>query len=387
MARTYNVISADGHIDLNPDVWRDRVSAKWRDRAPKRVKMPDGMDAIVVDGNKPHTIGVTRSVGMGQTSDRHKEAPTFENGAGSGPPEQRLREQDQDGVEAEILFSQLTAILREAKEDDFYLDVLRAYNDFLAEEYQAVAPDRLIPMGMLPLSGVNDAVRELERCAKIGLRGVKLDTFPSGKGYPTPEDDRFWAAVVDLRMPLTSHSTGHLTVNRQEPSFLYEKEPGTDAIHQRDPFSYFFRFTNDAMKATTQMAFAGVWDRFPSLEIYWAETMIGWLEYALWQIDDHYDRYIDMIHANWGLRHLERKPSEYIKERNHWGFLHDPVGVARRDCIGADKLMWATDFAHAASDWPNSMKFVAKDFAGVPEDEKQLMLVGNAVKFFHLDEG
>ena len=64
MPRQYRVISADGHIDLNPDVWTHRVAAKWRDRAPKRVKMPNGSDAIVVDGGKPNTIGITRSVGV-----------------------------------------------------------------------------------------------------------------------------------------------------------------------------------------------------------------------------------------------------------------------------------------------------------------------------------
>ena len=50
MGASYKVISGDGHIDLNPDIWRDRVAAKWRDRAPKRVTMPNGADAVVVDG-------------------------------------------------------------------------------------------------------------------------------------------------------------------------------------------------------------------------------------------------------------------------------------------------------------------------------------------------
>ena len=45
------------------------------------------------------------------------------------------------------------------------------------------------------------------------------------------------------------------------------------------------------------------------------------------EIDDHYRRYIGMIHDNWGLNKLARKPSEYLKDRNYWGFLHDPVGV------------------------------------------------------------
>lgn len=381
MSREYKVISGDGHIDLNPDVWRDRVAAKWRDRAPKRVTMPNGSDAVVVDGGEPNTIGITRSVGVDH-ADLAKQIPTFASGAGTGSPEQRVREQDRDGVDAEILYSQMTIVFRQAKDNDFYRDLFRAYNEFLAEEYMAASPDRLIAMGNIPTTGVDDAIRELEHCAKLGLKGVKIDTFPSGKSYPTLEDDRFWAAAIDLNMPLTNHGEGRL--GRDGPSFPYVKEPGPD-VHQRDAMRFFFRFTNEAMKAPTQMAFAGVWDRFPKLKMYWAETMIGWLEYGLWQIDDHYDRYMPMIRANWGLHYLERKPSEYLKDCNYWGFLHDPVGIKRRDCIGSDKLMWGTDFAHAASEWPNSMPVLEKDFAGVPQAEKQAMLVGNAVKYFHLN--
>lgn len=381
MGASYKVISGDGHIDLNPDIWRDRVAAKWRDRAPKRVVMPNGADAVVVDGNKPNTIGITRSVGVDHT-DLAKQVPTFASGAGTGTPAQRVEEQERDGIDAEILFSQLTTVFRQAKDDDLYRDLFRAYNDFLAEEYMAAAPNRLIPMGMLPMTGVDDALRELEHCAKLGLKGVKLDAFPSGKSYPTKEDDRFWAAVIDLDIPLTNHSEGRL--GREGPSFECPKEPGPD-VHHRDPMRFFFRFTNEAMKAATQMAFAGVWDRFPKLKVYWAETMIGWLEYGLWQIDDHYDRYMPMINENWGIPYLERKPSEYLKEQNYWGFLHDPVGIKRRDCIGADKLLWGTDFAHAASEWPNSIPVMEQDFAGVSEKDKRAMLTDNAVKFFHLN--
>jgi uncharacterized protein len=384
MARQYKVISADGHIDLNPDVWRDRVLAKWRDRAPKRVKMPNGSDAVVVDGGKANTIGITRSVGVAHEN-LATQVPTFESSVGTGSPQQRLREQNQDGIDTEVLFSQISTVLRQAKDDDLYRDLIRAYNEFLAEEYMAAAPERLIPMGTIPTTGVDDAVSELEHCVKLGLKGIKLDKFPSGRGYPTPEDDRFWAAAVDLKIPLTNHGNGRLGSGRGEPAFIYDKEPGPD-VHQREPMNYFFRFTNDAMTAATQMAFAGVWDRFPTLEIYWAETMIGWLEYGLWQIDDHYQRYMPMIQANWGLKYLQRNPSEYLKERNYWGFLHDPVGVRRRYCIGVDKLLWGTDFAHAASEFPRSIKVMERDFAGVPEGEKYAMLVGNAVKFFHLDQ-
>jgi predicted TIM-barrel fold metal-dependent hydrolase len=339
---------------------------------------------VVVDGGKPNTIGITRSVRVAH-KDLAKQVPTFENSAGTGSPEQRLREQDEDGIDAEILFSQISSVLRQAKDDDLYRDLVRAYNEFLAQEYMAAAPDRLIPIGTIPITGVGDAVKEHEHCAKLGLKGVKLERFPNGRGYPTPEDDNFWAAAIDLRMPLTNHSNGSMGAGRGEPAFKYELEPGED-VHQREPMHYFFRFTNEAMIGAIQMAFGGVWDRFPTLELYWAETMIGWLEYGLWQLDDHYQRYMPMIKENWGLKYLKRKPTEYLKERTYWGFLHDPVGVRRRECIGYDKLIWGTDFAHAASEWPNSVKVMEQDFSGVREREKHAMLVENCVRFFNLDQ-
>jgi len=66
--------------------------------------------------------------------------------------------------------------------------------------------------------------------------------------------------------------------------------------------------------------------------------------------------------------------------------LRDPVGIKRRAAIGYDKIMSGTDFAHAASDYPNSQKYLAEDFAGVPEHELRAMLVDNCVRYFHLND-
>jgi predicted TIM-barrel fold metal-dependent hydrolase len=54
--------------------------------------------------------------------------------------------------------------------------------------------------------------------------------------------------------------------------------------------------------------------------------------------------------------------------------------------MGIDKVMWASDFPHLESDWPNSQRVIAENFAGVPENEKWQMIVGNAVKYFRLDD-
>jgi hypothetical protein len=68
-----------------------------------------------------------------------------------------------------------------------------------------------------------------------------------------------------------------------------------------------------------------------------------------------------------------------------WGFQYDRVGVELRHRLGVERLIWATDFPHQESEWPNSLSMIERNFSGVPENEKQLMIRDNAVRFFHLE--
>src|SRR5439155_26680088 len=160
------------------------------------------------------------------------------------------------------------------------------YNEFLAEEYCTVAPDRLLAMPVIPSTGVDDAIAEMEYCAKAGLKGVALNSFPSGKGWPTPEDDRFWAAALDMNMPLTVH-VGF--IGREGPVFQYKRQTEEGGFGT-DPVRLLTRFGGGVAQNPIQLIMAGVFDRFPKLRIYWAETMTGWLPYFYEQIDDIYER-------------------------------------------------------------------------------------------------
>src|SRR5581483_7072951 len=216
---------------------------------------------------------------------------------GTGSPEQRLREQDADGIDAEALFPGFAGpgLWRSIRDDDAYLAVVTAYNDFLAEDYCAVAPDRLLGLGVIPWTNVDDAVRELERCARLGLKGVVLGTFPSGRGYPTAEDDAFWAAAVSLQMPITVHQEFDRTGERAGPAFAYPRASkellarfGQGYVDQMAKFGRL-----GALNAL-QLVLAGVFDRFPTLRVYFAETQIGWMPFFLQQADTRYER-----HSGW----------------------------------------------------------------------------------------
>jgi predicted TIM-barrel fold metal-dependent hydrolase len=383
MARQYQVISADSHLDLPPDRWTHRVPARWRDRAPRRIKLESGEDAVIMEGRPLHRIGFTRICGVPRDQ-WHHQVPTYDGGLGTGSPEQRLREQDEDGVDAEVLFAHggYLSLWRGIKEDDGYAALIHAYNEFLIEDYAAAGPERLIVMGVIPPATIDHAVAELEYCARAGFKGVALYAFPNGKGYPMKEDDRFWAAVQELGIAVTAHTNaGSTRFGDKGPSFLYPAQ----RIDKGDPIVQLLRFAGDIAFAPLQLAFMGVFDRFPGLRIYWAETQIGWLPYACRQIDDNYERYKYLFRDMYGLDWLPRKPSEYIREQNLWGFLGDAYGVRMRHETGIGALMWGSDFAHAASNWPHSRELIDDTFAGVPEDERYQMLAGNAIAFFGLD--
>jgi hypothetical protein len=65
--------------------------------------------------------------------------------------------------------------------------------------------------------------------------------------------------------------------------------------------------------------------------------------------------------------------------------MRNPVGLRGRYEIGVTQMMWATDFPHPECDWPESQAVIDENFAGVPEDERRLMVGGNAIEYFHLD--
>ena len=44
------VISADSHLEMSPERWTPRVPARYRDLAPRLVKLPDGGDGVMVEG-------------------------------------------------------------------------------------------------------------------------------------------------------------------------------------------------------------------------------------------------------------------------------------------------------------------------------------------------
>jgi predicted TIM-barrel fold metal-dependent hydrolase len=137
------------------------------------------------------------------------------------------------------------------------------------------------------------------------------------------------------------------------------------------------RFGRLGFLNAVQMALDGVFERFPTLQLFFAETQIGWLPWAYEMADIRYERHRHWAEEVLGWKPLPKTPRDYLKEHILWGFQQDSVGVRLRDLLGVDKLIWATDFPHQELEYPCSHSVVEKNFASVPADETYQMVAGN----------
>ncbi len=224
MARKYEVISGDGHVETPPSGWVEYVPEQFRDRAPRLIRLPNGSDGWLVEG-QPMLHNGQNIKGRGPV--KFANASYFnENGSpreGAGDAVQRLHEQDIDGIDAEVLFAPVfvAGFIESIGDKQVYLSIVQAYNTWLAEDYCSVAPDRLIGNALIPTCGIDAAVDELHRAKQLGFKSVQLRQFPNGSGGPKPEDDRFWEAALELGLALSPHFSFGGTVWRGDPRARY----------------------------------------------------------------------------------------------------------------------------------------------------------------------
>jgi predicted TIM-barrel fold metal-dependent hydrolase len=392
--RKYQVFSADGHLEVPSEAWTKYVPAKFKDKAPRTVPYPDGsewlhMDDWVLENRLTLVSNMDYDEFLPHTGRTyHNPDGTLRPGTGDGF--QRLREQDLDGIDAEILFPpQRTRFLIQnliAKDKNAYLAVTQAFNTWLAEEFCAVAPDRLIGEAMVAASSVEDGIAEMVRCRKMGLRSVCLQKWPNGGDLYKPEDDRFFAAALDCGMTLSCHSSwgGKWPGDAgRNPVLKHLAKPGQPATPEAILSARVGTSTTGShasFDSLGQCIYFGVFDRMPNLKFYMAESQAGWLPFALEASDEHYQR----NYPYWDFK-LKKLPSEYIRDNAVFSFIADRLATKFRYYIGVDLLMWGSDFPHSVGTSPHSRAFLAEMFDGVPENERRAILVENPCTFLGLD--
>ena len=110
MTTQYRLISSDGHLEVPPERWRERVPEYLRERAPRTVRLPNGGDGLAIEGLSSPLEANFLDLRAGRPAGQWQPfGLRVEDAAGTGAPEQRVEEQRLDGIDAEVLFPAMLA--------------------------------------------------------------------------------------------------------------------------------------------------------------------------------------------------------------------------------------------------------------------------------------
>jgi predicted TIM-barrel fold metal-dependent hydrolase len=126
-----------------------------------------------------------------------------------------------------------------------------------------------------------------------------------------------------------------------------------------------------------QLMLGGVFDRHPNLKLALTEVRADWVPATLAALDARFEQ---------GDLPSKRRPSEYWTE-HCFATPSSPhrCEIDMRHEIGIDNFLFGTDYPHPEGTWPNTKEWIRVAFAGVPRDEVEKMLSGNAIRAYSLD--
>ena len=389
----YKILSADDHVFEPSDLWVTRMDAKYRDRAPHLVHRETADtwvcdDLIIVGG-----LGQGTHPGSRFEEDPEKKAEmkarTREEHIRPGgyDPHERIKDMEIDGIEKTIIYPTVGMTLYKVPDSRWLTQMQKTYNDWIAEYCNAV-PDRLYGLALTNTDDLDDAVRELYRCKKMGLVGALISVYPGPeKRYFNPEYEPFWTAAEELQLPIALH----IGTNRPGPD--------NEFLPRERSFSSSAFLTNIdhyVRMSIADMIFTGVFERHPNLYVGSIEQETAWVPHFLERMDYTYFERGSELPAEQqppgpGSRRDRyrfkegKKPSDFWYSNCFVVFQQDPFTMKFRDFIGVDNIQFGSDYPHDEGTFPKSREVAERVLGDSTPEEKHKVLWGNAARVYNIN--
>ena len=344
------VISADDHWAITEDIFYENFPAHLRDQAPRvwydgywRIGKSGGREVFTADPRIQNAVlkANLRTAWVHETRRQHLAA---------------------EGISKEIVYPQsLLGYFDPNPEVRSW--VYRTYNEYIAEQNRK--NPSFFGVGLFSNWWEQARVDEaMEQIVTLGLKGVLVPvSLKDGENkeisYADPIMDRFWDVVGESGLPVCFHIG--------EPFNLQGR--GAMAATTMMGIAPF-------RKPLSQIVFGGVLDRHPNQQIVFAEGGIGWVLPWLQDAEALYDTYREIIEP------IDHRPSHYWRNNCGATFQADALGLSRLDILGADRVMWASDYPHTEGTFGFSAAVMKSIVDQVGEATAKLILGGNANRFF-----
>jgi predicted TIM-barrel fold metal-dependent hydrolase len=368
-------ISADSHITEPPNCYIDNIELRYRNIAP-RIESEDIADnrgdVYVIDGiTQRIALGLIAAAGKDPAKLKTGDASFAQLHRGGWDPVARIADQDRDGVGGEVIYPSIGMVLCSHPDADYKSACMWAYNRWL-QEFVGAAPDRLFGIGMTAVRSVSEAVEDLRRIKEMGFKGAMLPGYPATEhDYDHESFDPLWEAAIDLEIPLSFHI---LTMDKPDKNLQMAK------INRGPKINGWHSIIRGCQDIIGMFIFGGVFERNPGLRIVSVEADAGWAPHFMYRMDHAYKR-----HRSWmKCEQMSKLPSEFFMENIYLTFQDDWTVFRMTGMCNARRLLWANDFPHSDSTWPNSQAMLADQVKWLSTSEKRWILRDNVAELYRL---
>ncbi|CAI7974805.1 MULTISPECIES: amidohydrolase family protein [unclassified Parafrankia] len=383
MAAPELIIDADSHITEPPDVWTARVPAKYREDVPHVVRQGTA-DTWVLHGERLAPVGVTAPAGWPTFPPEYPQ--TYEDcHPGAYQADARLKYMDEAGIWAQVLYPNVGGFGSEnflkLKDDTLKLLCVSAYNDFLVE-WSSADLRRLLPVIATPFWDIDETVREIERCAPLGARGILFTGEPQRYGLPvlgSPHWNPLWEVARAADLPIHFHigSAGD-TLELSTPERYAQH--GVEGAQAYCAVSLFMKNGVQCSDLIT----SGVLSRYPELKFVSVESGIGWLPFMLEATDYSW---LGAFRPGRERQSGDVLPSDLFRQSVFVTYWFESVAPKHfLDLMPIDNILFETDFPHTTCLFQNIQETITSGLGHVDGGARRKILWENATKLYRIEE-
>ncbi len=392
------IVSVDDHVVEPPDTWSSRLPKKYADVGPRVIYAPSG--EVVFKGGKLTISPGKKGEGPEAAFWFYEELrrPLMRLDAAAGYPRddvdlrlvgyddmrkgawsvpERLADMDQNWIESSLCFPTFPRFcgqtFLEAKDKELADLCVKAYNDFMVEEWCGNSDGRLIPLIIIQLWDANLAAEEVRRNAARGVRAVCFSEIPPFLGLPSVHDtDHYWDPFFAACEETGTVINMHIGSSSKMPSTSADAPPAVGST---------LTFANSAYSLVDWLM-SGVFTRFPNLTIAYSEGQIGWIPYVLERADVVWEE-----NRGWGgvADIVTEPPSELFRKHVYGCFFNDAHGLKSLEDIGVDNVTYESDYPHSDSTWPDTRTIAEEHMKELSADVIEKIVRGNAIRMLDLD--
>jgi predicted TIM-barrel fold metal-dependent hydrolase len=393
------IISVDDHIMEPANVWQDRLPAKFKEVGPRLVRLKvknmkfvggvfsyeeagdneDGTwcDWWLIEDLKYPLVRLMAAAGYPREEVTVTPITMDDMRKGCWEQKARLEDMDVNHVEVSLSFPTFPRFcgqtFLERKDKELADLCVKAYNDWMFDEWCAGSDGRLVPLPIVQLWDAGLAADEVRRNAARGGHAVCFTEIPPFLGLPSVHDaDGYWDPFFEACSETETVVCMHIGSSSKMPSTSADAPAAVGST---------LTYMNAAMSMTDYLM-SGVLERHKDLKLAYSEGQIGWIPYILERADA-----VWKDNVAWGgvADKVKRPPSEYYYESIYGCFFDDAHGLKSLESVGVDNITFETDYPHSDSTWPHSLK-VAMDIMEGLDDETVMKIVRtNAIRMLHLD--